>query len=222
MPAGSKKDSPEDIAIKQKARDLGIKFAPRLGISKVQKLIDDHLQMQDAIALNTPITSPSSEETPKTMNTETVVSAAPPANPVLPPDTLEKLKLSPTQFKKKQAAEEKQNAGKLVRCRITCMNPTKKNWTGEIISVGSAKVGTYKKFIPYNTDDPYHVPYIIYQYLKERQCRVGTTQRLPNGQEVNRYKLINEFAIELLEPLTQSEMKELAQRQAMASGTSLN
>jgi hypothetical protein len=40
------------------------------------------------------------------------------------------------------------------------------------------------------------------------------------GNKVRRGRLIAEFAIEELSPLSEKELKELAQRQAMAAGTS--
>lgn len=198
MPAGSHKDTEEHKQLKIKARALGLKFGPRLAYDKLVKLVDDHEKGID-----------------NTM--EAVVDT--PVRKAMPPKFQGKTYVTEAEYKRKQIASSKANAGRLVRCRITCMNPHKKNWTGEIISVGSSKLGTYKKFIPFNSEEPYHIPYIIYKAMKERQCRIGTTQKLPNGHEVNRNKLINEFAIELLDPLTPEELKELAQRQAMASGT---
>ena len=126
--------------------------------------------------------------------------------------------LDENEYRRKKLAENKLEAARLVRCRITCMNPHKKNWTGEIISVGSSKMGTFKKFVPYNSDEPYHVPKAIFDYMKERKCRIGTTTKMANGQEVNRYKLINEFALEVLPPLTNEELDDLKRRQAMAKG----
>ncbi len=133
----------------------------------------------------------------------------------------EKLFYTEKEFKSKELADRRKEASRLVRCRITCMNPAKQNWTGEIVSVGSAKMGTFKKFIPYNSPEPYHIPHIIYQELKERKCRIGHIVKLPNGQEVNRYKLVPEFSIEVLPPLTPEELKELARRQALASGSAV-
>ena len=130
----------------------------------------------------------------------------------------QKVHFEEAEYRRRQLAEAKREAGRLVRCRVTCMNPHKKNWTGEIISVGSSKMGTFKKFIPFNLEEPYHVPKAIYDYLKERKCRIGTTQKLPNGQEVNRYKLINEFAIEQLDPLSKEELEDLKHRQALSQG----
>lgn len=109
-----------------------------------------------------------------------------------------------------------QEATKLVRIRVTCMNPAKKEWEGEIITVGNAGVGTYKKYIPFNADEGWHVPNIIYQALQERQCQVFVSSKTKNGVTIRQGKLIKEFAIEVLPPLTEEELKDLAQRQAMS------
>ena len=107
-------------------------------------------------------------------------------------------------------------AAKLVRIRVTCMNPNKKEWEGEIITAGNAGVGTFKKYVPFNADEGWHVPNIIYQVLKGRECQVFHTVTGPRGNKFRKGKLIKEFAIEVLPPLTEDELKDLAQRQAMA------
>ena len=107
-------------------------------------------------------------------------------------------------------------AAKLVRIRVTCMNPNKKEWEGEIITAGNAGVGTYKKYVPFNADEGWHVPNIIYQVLKDRECQVFYTVTGPRGNKFRKGKLIKEFAIEVLPPLSEDELKDLAQRQAMA------
>jgi len=120
------------------------------------------------------------------------------------------------EYKKLKDNERKKNAGRLIRINVTCMNPEKKNWEGEIISVGSAKLGTFKKFIPFNTIDGWHVPYIIYEALKERKCSVFHSVKDHLGQKIRKSKLISEFSIDVLPPLTTKELQELARRQAMA------
>lgn len=109
-----------------------------------------------------------------------------------------------------------QEATKLVRIRVTCMNPAKKEWEGEIITVGNNVVGTIKKYIPFNADEGWHVPHIMYEMLKERQCQVFVSTKTKNGVTIRQGKLIKEFAIEVLPPLTEEELKDLAQRQAMS------
>ena len=110
----------------------------------------------------------------------------------------------------------KTEALKLVRIRLTCLNPAKKEWDGEIITAGNSLIGSVKKFVPFNADDGWHVPHVIYQQLKERQCQIFYTATDARGNKVRKGKLIKEFAIEVLPPLTKEELDELARRQAMA------
>ena len=112
-------------------------------------------------------------------------------------------------------------ASKLVRIRVVCMNPAKKDWEGDIFTVGNSIVGTYKKFVPFNNDEGWHVPNIIYQHLTQRECQVFVTTRDERGNSHRKGKLIKEFAIEVLPPLTPEELAELARRQAMAAGVTV-
>lgn len=105
-------------------------------------------------------------------------------------------------------------ASKLVRIRVTCMNPNKKEWVGDIYTVGNSVVGSFKKYVPFNADEGWHVPNIIYQHLIARECQVFYTATDSKGNKVRKGKLIKEFAIEVLPSLTGPELQELAQRQA--------
>lgn len=108
-------------------------------------------------------------------------------------------------------------AARLVRIRLTCLNPAKREWDGEIITAGNAAVGTFKKFIPFTgADEGWHVPNIIYQQLVSRECQIFVTTKDSRGNKSRTGKLIKEFAIEVLPDLTQEELAELARRQAMA------
>ena len=116
-------------------------------------------------------------------------------------------------------ARKRREANALIRIRVSCMNPNKKEWDGEIITTGNTNTGTIKKFVPFNSDEGYHVPHMIYEQLLQRQCQVFVTVKDNRGNKVRKGKLIKEFAVEVLPPLTEKELKELAQRQAMASGS---
>ena len=109
-----------------------------------------------------------------------------------------------------------EEATKLVRIRVTCMNPAKKEWEGEIFSVANAVVGTHKKYVPFNVEDGWHVPNIIYQFMIACECQIFHTVTDARGNKGRKGKLIKEYAIEVLDQLTSVELKELAQRQAMA------
>lgn len=107
----------------------------------------------------------------------------------------------------------------LVRCRITCLNPAKKDLHGEIFSVGNKFIGTVKRYIPFGevTDDGWHIPKILYDDLKERQFQQIQTKKDPRtGTPVVSTRWVREFAIEVLPNLTKEELARLATDQAAA------
>jgi len=114
-------------------------------------------------------------------------------------------------------ARLRREASKLVRIRVACMNPNKKEYDGEIFTVSNSVVGTYKKYVDYNNEDGWHVPHIIYEHLKERKCQIFYTVKGPRGNKIRKGKMINEFAIEVLTPLTGEQISDLATKQAMAN-----
>lgn len=111
----------------------------------------------------------------------------------------------------------RKEASALVRIRLTCMNPNKKNHEGEIFTVSNSVVGTHKKYVPFNADNGWHIPKMILGVIQERECQVFVKGKDAKGREISRGKLIKEFAVEILEPLTQAELDDLAQQQAMAN-----
>lgn len=113
-------------------------------------------------------------------------------------------------------ARLKRNANELIRVRITCMNPTKKEWEGELFTAGNTVVGSFTKFVPFNVDEGWHVPRIILNQIQERQCQIFYTVTDNRGNKSRKGKLIKEFAVEIMPALTPEELKDLAQRQAMA------
>lgn len=108
---------------------------------------------------------------------------------------------------------------KLVRIRIACLNPLKKDLPGEIFTVANDYIGTVRKFIPYGeaTDDGYHVPFCIYQMLEEKRfLNIRTIKDRRTGTNRIEQKWVKEFAIEILPQLTKEELKQLAQAQIAA------
>lgn len=107
-------------------------------------------------------------------------------------------------------------ATRLVRVRVTNMNPAKAAFPGEIFTVANNMVGTIRKFIPYGagTEAGYHIPYAIYEMIKRKKFTLVKKEVGPNGTPVfNKYER-KEFAIEILDPLTPEELKKLAAEQA--------
>ena len=119
-------------------------------------------------------------------------------------------------FRDDQARDEL----KLIRVRIACLNPAKANLRGEIITVANKYVGTVRKFIPFgeDADAGYHVPAILLRELKNRKFNSVKTSKGDKGQMVVQQRLVPEFAIEELEPLTQEELDKLAAVQMASQG----
>lgn len=113
-------------------------------------------------------------------------------------------------------SRKKREANELVRVRVSCMNPAKKEWEGEIFTAGNSLVGSFTKYVPFNTEDGWHVPRIILNQIQQRQAQIFVAVKDARGNTGRKGKLIKEFAVEILDPLTLQELQELAQRQAMA------
>lgn len=107
---------------------------------------------------------------------------------------------------------------KLVRLRITNLDPKKKDLQGEIMTVANEHLGTVRKFIPFGevTEEGYHVPYCLYQMMKERRFQNIRTIKGRDGQLRTETNWAPEFALEVLDPLTPQELRDLATAQAAA------
>lgn len=108
---------------------------------------------------------------------------------------------------------------KLIRIRIQCLDDKKKDLRGEIVTVANEHLGTVSKLIPFGeaTENGYHVPYCIYKELKARKFLQIRTRKDARGNITVETGYVREFAIEVLDPLTDAELKELARAQE-ASG----
>jgi hypothetical protein len=186
--------------VRAQAEMLGVKHHHRAGIAKIQQLIDDHLIAQNSEL----IPEPAAEAA---IRTEPVVKGY---EKIIP--------MSEAEYKKETQREAKTKISSLLRVRITCLDPHKKNWPGELISVGSAKLGTFKRYIPFDTEEPWHIPKIIYDVLSERMCSVPIKKKDARGHKTTAYKQIKAYSITIEEPMTAEELKELATQQALAGG----
>lgn len=176
--------------------------ADRLGIAYYKTITAEKLEGKIAQFKSTLVEMETEE-----IEEEIVVKEKPKTKPVKKVETVTAKKI-----------RMRNEAIKLVRVRLTCMNPAKKNWPGEIFSVSNKILGTIKKYIPYDTtEDGYHIPYVIYEHLKDRQYQTFIRRKLANGQTAVTGKLVKEFSIEILPSLTQKELDKLATQQAMAN-----
>lgn len=183
-------DLPNELELlKGRADRLGVKYHPNIGVDALRE------KVQKAMNLD------------KEIKDEKM-------------DAREKHAQGKTLSKAEIASIERENlqreANRLVRVEIACMNPNKREWQGEIFTVANGKIGTIKKFVPFNV--PFHVPQAILNMIKERQCQIFETAKDSRGNKTRKGKLIKEFAINELKPLTERELRDLAAAQA-AAGT---
>lgn len=104
---------------------------------------------------------------------------------------------------------------KLIRVIVTPMDPMKRNYQGEVISVSNSLLGVVKKFVLFNA--PYHLPKILVDELREKKFQTFQTKKAPGGQEIRQAKSIPAYGIQELAPLTPEELKELGKIQQARS-----
>ena len=185
--------TPDELTLlKQRATQMNITFHPNIGVDKLKAKIEAKMSGGKEPEVEEEITEPK------------VTPGAP-------------VKLN----MKKETVQErnrrlKRTAEKLIRVRITCMNPNKKDWSGEIITVSNKAIGTIRKFVQFDAEDGYHVPNAIYLQLIERKCQVFVTGRDSRGNKVRKSKMIKEYGIEVMDQLTPKEIDDLAKRQALS------
>ena len=109
----------------------------------------------------------------------------------------------------------KSEALKLVRVRISCMNPQLAKLGSVIITTGNEYTGTVRKvvFFGEKTENGYHIPQIILNVLQRRKFQQIVEERGHQGHMVPRARWMKEFNIEILPSLTQKELNALKDRQ---------
>ena len=169
--------TPKLLELREKARILGIKFHHRAGEAKLEELIKFSVNGGNEVVKSEPAATP-----PPAVPHPTIPISTPPGMPKWHDNML----LSTDEYIAQTRKENRRDVGRLIRIKIQCMNPQKNKWEGEFISVGSSKMGTFKKFIPFNTGEPYHVPKMIYDYLVEKQCSSFYNATGPHGQKIKK------------------------------------
>lgn len=237
--------------LKQRARLMGITFSNNIGIDALRAKVNDKMnastggESQDEAdededdgtddgtdgdtageeAEQEEIVEQDGEEIPLSPMPEPTVAVAGPSTAGSGLNPLTGVNKNKNGLKQSKEATLRQrilqDSMRLVRCRITNLDPKKKDLGGEIISVGNRYIGTVKKFIPFGeqTENGYHIPKVIFDELAGRQfLHVKTTRNKQTGQITVDTKYVKEFALEVLPQLTESELAELAAAQTAANG----
>ena len=183
--------------LKARARLLGVEFSNNIGL--------DTLKERVAAKLNdTPAPSETTADTAQ-------------ANP-LTGATEESPAVAAAPVKRLTLRQHLLNENmKLVRVRVTNMDPKKADLQGEFFTVANEYLGTITKFVPYGevTDDGYHVPYCIYKMLLARKfLQINSRKNKKTGQLDVSQQWVREFALDILPDLTEKELHQLATEQA--------
>ncbi|MCF8861591.1 putative structural protein [Agrobacterium phage OLIVR2] len=176
--------------LKQRAKLMGISFSNNIGIDALKARIADKLADKQ-------------DEEKEEMQPEAkeIVKSATPAK-------------KPASLRKVLYEENM----RLVRIRITNMDPKDANLPGGIFTVANEFLGTVSKYVPFGeaTENGYHVPYCIYKFLRSQKfLQIRVTKK--NGKEDIQTQWVRKFAIEMLPPLTDKELATL-QASQLASG----
>ena len=106
----------------------------------------------------------------------------------------------------------RKEATKLIRVRITCLNPAKKEFNGEWFRIGNSVVKTITRFVPFELET--HAEAMLLPLIRSRKYAIVTHEKGKDGFPYPVKKLRPEFQIEELPALTATELHELAAEQA--------
>ena len=135
---------------------------------------------------------------------------------VIATDPIPRVAPAPIQLSQKQIRMNKvKAANKLVRCRVTCMDPGRKDWEGDYFTVSNSVIPTIKKYVSF-VADAWYVPQMILDQLLEKECTVFKTVKGPRGDKMRKGFQQPAYNIVMLPPLNAEEMTTLATQQAMA------
>lgn len=191
--------------LKQRARMMGVEFSNNIGVETLRERIRAKAEEQsNATAALIPAATQQASFQADTSGGPALGFEPKPAKP-----------LTLRQYLQREHM-------KLVRVRITNLDPKKKNLPGEVFTVANEFLGTVRKYIPYGevSDDGYHVPYCIYRELESRRfLDIRTFKERANGNKIRvEQRWAKEFAIEVLPHLTPTELKQLAVAQMAEVG----
>ena len=200
--------------LKQRARMMGVEFSNNIGVETLRDRIRAKVEEQSnataapAPALFDPAPIPAATQ-------QASFQADTSGGPALGSEPKPAKPLTLRQYLQREQM-------KLVRVRITNLDPKKKNLPGEVFTVANEFLGTVRKYIPYGevSDDGYHVPYCIYRELESRRfLDIRTFKERANGNKIRvEQRWAKEFAIEVLPHLTPTELKQLAVAQMAEVG----
>lgn len=194
--AAEDQDLPTELdMLKERAKMMGVVFSNNIGVESLKKKIQDKMD--------------------GTGEDQGKPADEPEANPL--GGDLDEKPLTKQQLRQKIVAD----AMKLVRVRITNMDPKKKDLAGEIITVANEYIGNVKRYVPYGeeTEDGWHVPQCIFDQLQAKEyLQIRTIKDKRTGTFRTVTSFVKEFGLQVLPQLTKAELEKIAAAQAASAG----
>ena len=182
--------------LKERAKQMGIPFSNNISLETLRKRISDKMEGKDEPEVN-----------PLSGDVEiAAITSAP-----------KKLDAKQNALALRKMMQRDQM--KLVRVRITNMDPKKKDLPGEIWTVSNEYLGNVRKMIPYGeqTDEGFHIPYCLFRLLQSKRfLHIRTVKDRVTGVERQEKQWVKEFSLDVLPDLTKEELARLAAAQAAA------
>ena len=182
--------------LKERAKQMGIPFSNNISLETLRKRISDKMEGKEEPEVN-PLTGD---------NEIAAITSAP-----------KKLDAKQNALALRKMMQRDQM--KLVRVRITNMDPKKKDLPGEIWTVSNEYLGNVRKMIPYGeqTDEGFHIPYCLFRLLQSKRfLHIRTVKDRVTGVERQEKQWVKEFSLDVLPDLTKEELARLAAAQAAA------
>ena len=182
--------------LKERAKQMGIPFSNNISLETLRKRISDKMEGKEEPEVN-----------PLTGDAEIAAITSAPV----------KLDAKQNALALRKMMQREQM--KLVRVRITNMDPKKKDLPGEIWTVSNEYLGNVRKMIPYGeqTDDGFHIPYCLFRLLQSKRfLHIRTVKDRVTGVERQEKQWVKEFSLDVLPDLTKEELARLAAAQAAA------
>lgn len=115
----------------------------------------------------------------------------------------------------KTAAQLKQQsineAKRLKRIRVTCMDPNRVGWKGDYFTLMNSTFGSIKKYIPFST--VWHVENALIKMIKRKTRQEFYETPGKFGLKIKRSRRVPMYAVEELPDLTKDQLEELARQQ---------
>lgn len=197
LSTGEGETAVDELALlKERAKQMGIPFSNNISLETLRKRISDKMEGKDVPEVN-----------PLTGDVEiAAITSAP-----------KKLDAKQNALALRKMMQREQM--KLVRVRITNMDPKKKDLPGEIWTVSNEYLGNVRKMIPYGeqTDEGFHIPYCLFRLLQSKRfLHIRTVKDRVTGVERQDKQWVKEFSLDVLPDLTKEELARLAAAQAAA------